>query len=61
MSLQVYKGDQPDQSAELAGALVTLPNGLQITEEEQEKRIKDVSFPVILREQDKKAIVTNLV
>ena len=50
MSLQVYKGDQPDQSAELAGALVTLPNGLQITEEEQEKRIKDVSFPVILRE-----------
>ena len=50
MSLQVYKGDPPDQPAELAGALVTLPNGLQITEEEQEKRMRDVSFPVMLRE-----------
>lgn len=29
-------------SGEGAGALITLPNGLQITEEEQQKRIKDV-------------------
>lgn len=44
MSIQVYDdGSQPAaQSGEDSLALVTLPNGLQITEEEHQKRIKDV-------------------
>ena len=42
MSLELYKDG--NKSAESSGqALVVLPNGLQITEEEHEKRLKDVS------------------
>lgn len=42
MSLQIYR---EGSGAEPSGqqALVVLPNGLQITEEEHEKRLKDVS------------------
>ena len=45
MSIQLYEAERKDEghAAENSGAIVTLPNGLQITEEEHEKRIKDVS------------------
>jgi hypothetical protein len=41
MSLQLYEDKTKD--AEHSGAMVLLPNGLQITEEEHEKRHRDVS------------------
>lgn len=46
MDLQVYRGNADDNGAadEHRGAIITLPNGLQITEEEQEKRTRDVSL-----------------
>ena len=42
MSIQLYEDKSKD--AENSGAMVLLPNGLQITEEEQEKRNKEVSL-----------------
>lgn len=43
MSIQLYKDGRDDAGASNQQALVVLPNGLQITEEEHEKRIKGVS------------------
>ncbi len=42
MSIQLYEDKSKD--AENSGAMVLLPNGLQITEEEHEKRHREVSF-----------------
>ena len=46
MSIQVYQdpANKAETSGQDAGALVVLPNGLEITAEEHQKRIKDVSF-----------------
>ena len=45
MSIQVYQDpvSKAETSGQDTGALVVLPNGLEITEEEHQKRIKDVS------------------
>lgn len=42
MSIQIYKDDENGAAPSGQQALVVLPNGLQITEEELEKRQKDV-------------------
>ena len=44
MSIQLYKDSSDGAGSSNQQALVVLPNGLQITEEEHEKRIKEVSL-----------------
>ena len=48
MSIQLYEDKSKD--AENSGAMVLLPNGLQITEEEQEKRHREVNSSLMQAE-----------
>ena len=45
MSIQLY--EDKSKNAENSGAMVLLPNGLQITEEEQEKRHREVGLSLM--------------